>query len=62
MLDFLRAKCREAGSQTAWAAANGFSKEFLSLVLHRKRRCSPRMLDIFGLERVTIICYREKVP
>lgn len=62
VLDFLRAKCRDAGSQTAWSDANGFTKEFLSAVLHRKRRCSARMLDALGLERVASVTYREKAP
>lgn len=49
----LQARCRAAGSQRAWARANGIPEAEVSDVLHaRKKEPTARVLKALGLRRV----------
>lgn len=50
----LRAACREAGSQKAWAQAHGLSEQFVSDAVNAKRPMSDSILAALGLLRVTV--------
>ncbi|MBR0651359.1 helix-turn-helix domain-containing protein [Roseomonas terrae] len=54
----LRAACREAGSQQAWAEKHGMSPQYVSDVLNAKRPIPDSILSALGLIRVTV--YRAK--
>lgn len=51
VLDRLRAACREAGSQTAWAEANGISVAYVSDVVRGRRDPGDSVLRGLGLQR-----------
>ncbi len=48
----LRQRCREAGGQRAWAAANGVSEQYVSDVLNARREPGETMLRALGLRKV----------
>lgn len=54
--EIIRDLCVEAGSQSAWAKANGVSQAYVNHVLEGKREPGPAILEAIGLERV--ITYR----
>jgi DNA-binding transcriptional regulator YdaS (Cro superfamily) len=45
----LRAECRKAGGQRAWAALYGVSESYVSDLLHGRRKPGPRVLKALGL-------------
>jgi hypothetical protein len=49
--------CREAGGQSAWAAAHGVSPTYVSSVLHARIEPGKSILEPLGLVRVVV--YRE---
>lgn len=55
----LEAQCRKAGSQTAWAAANGISLSHVSNVINGRDLPGDKVLDALGLERLPTM-YRRK--
>lgn len=58
VLSELRKACDDAGSQLAWAEANGLSPSFVSDVLKERRDPSDRLSEALGFERVTM--YRKR--
>lgn len=46
--------CRKAGSQVAWAKANGVSQAYVNDVLRLKREPGDAILQGLGLERATV--------
>ena len=54
----LRNRCKKAGSQRAYAKQIGVSESDISLILSGKRLTSKRLLEAFGLEKITT--YRLK--
>ena len=53
MREVLRKACDAAGSQLAWAEANGFSPSFVSDVLKKKRGISEELLKALGYLKLT---------
>ena len=53
MRDVLRKACDAAGSQLAWAEANGFSPFFVSDVLGKKRGISDEVLRALKYVKLT---------
>lgn len=45
----LQAACDKAGSQAAWAKANGLRAQYVSDVLHERREPSPKLARALGL-------------
>lgn len=45
----LVAACDKAGSQTAWAKANGLRPQYVSDVLNERREPSPKLARALGL-------------
>ena len=58
VIALLRKRCKEAGSQRAFATANKISPQYIADVLRRKREPGEMILNALGLEKVII--YREK--
>lgn len=58
ILSTLRAACDLAGSQTAWARANGFSPAYICETLAGKKQVSERLAAALGVERVVV--YRAR--
>lgn len=58
VIERLRAACKAAGGQKAFARLHGFTGAYVHDVLHGRRPPADRILDALGLERMTI--YREK--
>ena len=50
----LRRACREAGSQTLWAAAHGVSDQYVSDILKGRRGMSATIAGHLGFRRVTV--------
>lgn len=48
----LRAACKVAGGQAAWAARHGISAAYVSDVLNANREPGPLVLNALGLKRV----------
>jgi DNA-binding transcriptional regulator YdaS (Cro superfamily) len=48
----LRRACRAAGSQQAWAAANGVSSAYVSDVLNARREPGEAILRALGLRKI----------
>lgn len=48
----LLVKCREAGSQKAWATANGVSATYVNDVLQGHREPGDAILTALGLRRI----------
>jgi hypothetical protein len=48
MIAILETACREAGSQRAWAEANGLSPAFVNDVLQGKRGVTGRIAEVLG--------------
>ncbi len=57
VLALLAKQCERAGSQVAWAKANGVSGAYVSDVLARRREPGESILAALGLERV--VTYRK---
>jgi DNA-binding transcriptional regulator YdaS (Cro superfamily) len=57
LISLLRKECERAGSQRAWAQANGLSAVYVSDVLSGKRAPAGRILAALGVEAV--IDYRR---
>lgn len=55
----LARKCREAGSQRAWAKAIGVTPPYVHDVLLGRREPGPAILRALGLERVVTVTYRR---
>lgn len=55
MIEMLRDACASAGSQVAWAIANGVSTAYVSDVLSGRREPGTKMLAALGLARS--VCY-----
>jgi hypothetical protein len=55
VLQKLRAACKKAGSQSAWAREHGIQQQYVSLVLTGRRQPGPQILGALGLTRVTRI-------
>jgi DNA-binding transcriptional regulator YdaS (Cro superfamily) len=53
----LREVCREAGSENAWAKANGVSQAYVNDTIRGRREPGASILRALGLERV--IQYRR---
>ncbi len=51
MVAILRSACAAAGGQGVWAAAHGFSPQYVSDVLHRRRDVSEAMGNALGFLR-----------
>lgn len=51
VLDRLRAECRLAGGQRAWALANRLSPQYLTDVLKGRRIVSDNVAALLGFER-----------
>ena len=49
---FLRKACSEAGGQSAWATAHGFTPQHVSDVLSARRPFSAAVLAALGLRQV----------
>jgi len=49
----LRAACRAAGSQQAWAQANGISPQYVCDVLTARREPGDSVLRALGLRKIT---------
>ena len=45
----LRAACREAGSQSAWAYAHGVRPQYVSAVLLHRQHPGPQIVRALGL-------------
>jgi hypothetical protein len=63
LLQLLRAACKEAGGQSAFARTHGMRQQAVSLVLTGRRPPSPQVLAALGLERTTTTTattYRRK--
>lgn len=58
----LRRKCREAGGQSAWAAAHGVSPQYVCDVLNARREPGDLILAPLGLRRITRYVEMRKVP
>lgn len=57
LLAILRLACERAGSQAAWARANGMSSVYVSDVLSGRREPAGKLLAALGVERA--IAYRK---
>ena len=57
MRQVLREACEVAGSQSAWAKANGLSSAYVSDVLAGRREPGKSIAQVFGYEPVTM--YKE---
>lgn len=55
MIELLRDACANAGSQVAWATANGVSAAYVSDVLGGRREPGAKILAALGLTRS--VCY-----
>jgi hypothetical protein len=66
VLQLLRAACKGAGSQSAWARAHGIKQQYINAVLNRRRLPGPQILDALGLTRTiattTTTTYTRKAP
>jgi hypothetical protein len=49
----LRAACREAGSQSAWAYAHGVRPQYVSAVLLHRQHPGPQIVRALGLREIT---------
>lgn len=58
VIERLRAACKAAGGQKAFARLHDFTPAYVHDVLHGRRPPADRILAAIGLER--IIVYREK--
>ena len=58
VIDLLRRQCKEAGSQKAFADANGISAQYVTDVLHKRREPGEAVLSALGLRKV--ITYEVK--
>lgn len=54
MRAMLRAACEAAGSQIAWAKANGLSSAYVSDVLAGRREPGRSIAEAFGYQPVTM--------
>jgi hypothetical protein len=50
--EFLRQECEHAGSQAAWAKANGMAGAYVSDVIHGRRDPAKKLLAALKLKRV----------
>jgi hypothetical protein len=57
-LERLAENCRIAGSQTAYAAAVGVSKQYINDVLNRRRDPGEKLLDGMKMERIVRYQYK----
>lgn len=51
LLDILRVRCREAGSQKAWANQHHVSPAYVNDVLQGRREISDNFAALLGFER-----------
>ena len=52
VVELLKARCNEAGSQKDFASKHGVSASYISDVLHKGREPAGVILESLGLERV----------
>ncbi|MEO9787543.1 MAG: transcriptional regulator [Aurantimonas coralicida] len=50
--DLLRQACADAGSQQAWATANGVSPQYVGDVLLGRREPGDKILDGLGVRKI----------
>ena len=60
VLDLIRIAVARAGSQAAFAHQCGVPQQFISDVLHQRRRPSDAILNVLGLRR--LVRYEYKSP
>lgn len=48
----MRAACKDAGGQAAWAERHGMSAAYVSDVLNSRREPGPKILGALGLRKV----------
>lgn len=58
VINLLRKRCEEDGSQKAFAIYNDISPQYITDVLRRKREPGAMILDALGLQKV--VTYTEK--
>lgn len=58
VITLLATRCKEHGSQRAFAEMHDISAQYVTDVLKRKREPGEKILDALGLEK--IVSYREK--
>ena len=61
LVDILRVRCREAGSQKAWAKKHGLSPAYVNDVLQGRREISDNFATMLGFERRVIFLNHDDV-
>ena len=59
MRSALRAAVKDAGSQKAWAIANGVSEQYVSDCLRGCRTIGFSISEVFGYEPITVYVRRQ---
>ena len=60
VIKILQAACKKAGTQAAWAKANGISAAYVTDVLSGKRNAGAKILSALGVEKVVTHKFRGK--
>jgi len=61
LVDILRVRCREAGSQKAWAKKHGLIPAYVNDVLQGRREISDNFATMLGFERRVIFLNHDDV-
>ena len=59
LIDILRVRCREAGTQKQWAKAHGLSPAYVNDVLQGRREISDNFAALLGFERRVIFLAQD---
>ena len=54
LIDILRVRCQERGSQKAWAEHHGLSPAYVNDILQGRREISDNFASLLGFERRVI--------